>query len=97
MLLDKHHHRHGGELLGHRSGLKHGLRRHAHVVFQIRQTVTLAKHDLTVVSDHERASRDLFSSEIIVDETIDAVCCADGRRYCEQRPKQDRHCKRLRS
>ena len=97
VLLDQHHHRDGGELFGHRSGLKHGVWRHAHAVFQIRHTVTLAKHDLAVGSDHERASRDLFSSEIIVDETIDAVGCPSGWRYCEQWPKEDRHCKRLRS
>jgi len=66
-------------------------------MFQIRDTVTLEKNNLTVVSDHERASGDLFSSEIIVDEIIDAVCRPNGWRYCEQWPEQDRHCERLRS
>ena len=72
-LFNQHHDRHRGELLSDRAGLKHCLRRDPCSVLKVRDTVSPAKCDFAIVSDHHRAAGNLVFLQVFVYEIADPI------------------------
>src|SRR2546427_13012496 len=89
-LLDEQHDGRRGELLGHRRQLEHGVRRHRHVVLEVRVPIAARLQELALADDRQGRARDVAPLHLDLDVIVDRVGVRGRRRQRGEQQEEDR-------